>query len=471
MSVPDPRYHFNPLERRGILLGITPGQLASGCAAGVAALLVRVALGARVGTPAGAAIVLVGSALSLIPIGEATAMERAQVGCAWLLRKAGRTKLSDVPTEGRNLHPDDLDLSSTSSRSKASRTAPAGISIIERPVSSGGPPVGVVRDQRSGTLTAVIAVQGPPFSLLDPEDQSSCLEGWRSVLAALGRAGSPIARIQWLQRSTTESPSTQAVVPSPLSAVSPDAYRSFVTEATPLIERHDAWIALSVGSARVPRRRLALGQRSVDVLGRELRFVDGQLRSVDLRPTGPLELTALADLLAGKPGEPWPLALREGWSEIQADDSWHRTYWVSDWPRLDVGPNFLAPLLVAKANRRMSVVMAAVAPRSAVRQARSARTADVADTQLRMKAGFLPNARREKEAEGALRRELELADGHCDYRFSGYVTESAESLEALEAACAALEQAAQAARVELRCLYGRQAEAYSWTMPLCRGLR
>ncbi len=469
MSVPDPRYHFNPLERRGVLLGITPGQLAFACTAVVIAVLVRAAIGPRGGTPAGAAIALVGMALSLIPIGEATAVERAQVGGAWLMRKAGRTKLSDLPTTGRYLHNDGPNRFSTSFGLKAGRTAPAGISLVERSLSSGGPPVGVIRDQRASTLAAVLAVQGPPFSLLDPEDQSSCLEGWRSVLAALGRAGSPVARIQWLQRSTPESPATKVL--APLGAVSPDAYSSFVAEATPLIERHDAWIALSVGSSCASRRRLALEQRSVDILGRELRFVDGQLRSVDLRPTGPLELTALADLLAGKPGGPWPLALREGWSEIQADDSWHRTYWVSDWPRLDVGPNFLAPLLVAKANRRVSVVMTAVPPRSAMRQARSARTADAADTQLRLKAGFLPNARREKEAEGALRRELELADGHCDYRFSGYVTESAESLEALEASCAALEQAAQAARVELRCLYGRQAEAYSWTMPLCRGLR
>jgi hypothetical protein len=88
-----------------------------------------------------------------------------------------------------------------------------------------------------------------------------------------------------------------------------------------------------------------------------------------------------------------------------------------------------------------------------------------------MRAGFLSNARRDREAEGVLRREAELADGHCDYRFSGYVTETADSPDGLATACAALEQSAQASRVELRCLYGRQEEALSWTLPLCRGLR
>ena len=83
----------------------------------------------------------------------------------------------------------------------------------------------------------------------------------------------------------------------------------------------------------------------------------------------------------------------------------------------------------------------------------------------------MSSARRDRETEGAERREAELADGHCDYRFSGYVTESAETCDGLAVACAALEQAAQSALLDLRCLYGRQAEAYWWTLPLGRGLR
>jgi hypothetical protein len=34
-----------------------------------------------------------------------------------------------------------------------------------------------------------------------------------------------------------------------------------------------------------------------------------------------------------------------------------------------------------------------------------------------------------------------------------------------------MEQAARAAHLELRRLYGRQAEAFTWTLPLGRGLR
>ena len=69
-----------------------------------------------------------------------------------------------------------------------------------------------------------------------------------------------------------------------------------------------------------------------------------------------------------------------------------------------------------------------------------------------------------------MQRETELADGHGEYRFSGYITVSGGDRSELEAACAEMEQAARQSHLELRRLYGRQAEALTWTLPLGRGL-
>jgi hypothetical protein len=94
----------------------------------------------------------------------------------------------------------------------------------------------------------------------------------------------------------------------------------------------------------------------------------------------------------------------------------------------------------------------------------------MADEQLRRRAGFLTSARRRREAEGVLQREGELADGHGEYRFSGYVTVTAGDPEELAAACAEVEQSAHQAHLDLRRLYGQQAEGFTWTLPLARGL-
>ena len=167
----------------------------------------------------------------------------------------------------------------------------------------------------------------------------------------------------------------------------------------------------------------------------------------------------------------WPLAADEGWSSYRTDGAWHVTYWVAEWPRVEVGADFLAPLLLSPGCRRAAAVtMGPVGPAQAARQVESARTADLADEELRRRAGFVTTARRRREADGVVRREAELADGHAEYRFSGYLTVSAADPTALDTACAEVEQAASQAHLELRRLYGQQEESFTWTLPLARGL-
>jgi hypothetical protein len=244
------------------------------------------------------------------------------------------------------------------------------------------------------------------------------------------------------------------------------------------LQSHETWLVLSVGGGR----RAGGGERALEQLRRELRLLDGHLRNADLRSPGPLGLDALCELLAGayrrqlaalsspQRCRPWAMATDESWSALRADGTWHATYWIAEWPRLDVSPDFLTPLLLGEGRRTVSVLMAPVSADRAAREARAARAADVADEELRARAGFLPSARRGREAEGVLRRETELADGHAEYRFAGYVTVTGADRDDLEAACVEAQQAAQLSQLELCRLYGRQEEAFTWTLPLGRGL-
>jgi hypothetical protein len=159
------------------------------------------------------------------------------------------------------------------------------------------------------------------------------------------------------------------------------------------------------------------------------------------------------------------------WSCLRADATWHATYWVAEWPRTDTGPDFLGPLLLSSEVRRtMSVVMEPLGPIEASRKVEQARTADIADAELRRRGGFLATARRRREEEILERREVELADGHAHYRFSGYVTVNAGDQDALEEACGRVEQAAGQAGLEIRRCFGDQLEAFLCTLPLGRGL-
>jgi len=143
---------------------------------------------------------------------------------------------------------------------------------------------------------------------------------------------------------------------------------------------------------------------------------------------------------------------------------------VAQWPRRDVGASFLAPLLVSDVRRSLAVVMAPVGPGEAARRAEQARTAEIADAELRRRGGFLETARRRRQEEHLARREDELSEGHAQYRFSGYLTVTAEDERGLEDRCARTEQAAALADMELRRCYGDQVRAFTCTLPLGRGL-
>src|SRR5579864_9194967 len=168
---------------------------------------------------------------------------------------------------------------------------------------------------------------------------------------------------------------------------------------------------------------------------------------------------------------PWPLGVAPEWGRLRVDDTWHAAYWVSEWPRTDVGPDFLGSLLLtAEPGRVVSVVMRPLAPVEAARKSEQARTADIADGELRRRGGFLATARRRREEEVLSRREVELADGHAQFRFAGYVSIGASDPQELDDACGRIEQAAGRAGVELRRCYGEQLDAFMCTLPLCRGL-
>ena len=182
--------------------------------------------------------------------------------------------------------------------------------------------------------------------------------------------------------------------------------------------------------------------------------------------------TLAAGSVAAVAAHPWPMAVDAAWGCVRVDGTWHTTYWVAQWPRIDVGPDFLAPLLLLPDVRRsVAVTMEPVPPLVAARQAEQARLAVDADDELRRQGGYRITARRRRAQVGLVRREAELADGHADYRFAGYVTVTADDRTDLDEACRLVEQAAGQAGLVLRPCYGEQASAVAATLPFGTGLR
>jgi Putative type VII ESX secretion system translocon, EccE len=494
------RYRFGPLEQRGALGPLRFGQvaiLALGAALALAALYVS-----RDWLGMGVALALLGAAgaVVLAPVEGRTVEEWAPLAIRWGLRgkdeKRGYRSASPaagahVDAEGEARHefslPPELD----------------GLALLEAPY--GSERVGVIYDRAAGTYTAALAIRAGAFGLLDAAEQERKLEGWGSVMASLARDGSPVRRLQWIERtlpaqgdelaSYLQAERDRAV---PLDSGLVASYIELVESAAPTTQEHEILLALQVDERRGARelRRLGGGTKAAcELLLREAEGLAERLSIAEVTVFGLLRPRRLAEAIRdafdpfGRQGraraalgdpdregvEPalmGPLAEREGWSVYRTDSAHHATYWIAAWPRTDVGPAFLTPLLMqTTALRTVAVCIEPIPYSVAMRRAEAARTAEVAEEMARERQGFLTTARIRRRQQAAARREEELADGHAEMRFAGYVTVSAASPEELERTATDVEHAAALARLELVRLYGEQRSAFCFGLPLCRGLR
>ena len=490
-------YRFGPLERRGFVGALQPGQV--GCLAGacVAAVVVFRLAPSGLGFAAAVGLVGLGAALSFVPIHR-----RPLIG--WLPVVAsslrGRSFRSAAPTAGVTAA-----LSGEPSRRPISLpSCLERCELIAQRV--GDQDVGMLRDRGLGTLTAVVAVRVRAFGLLPTSEHEARLARWGQLLAGLARARTPVRRLQTLQRALPADgdglwrhffDSRDPTIPDDASASA--SYRSLLDDARQVTQDREILLAIQIDERRAwsraardaQLRRMDRDEQAQSVLLRELRAFVTRFQSTDAEVAGVLTseqyLAAIrnaydpyrrrrlgAESSDVVPGDLnfGPTAAERHWRSYTVDGACHRTYWIAQWPRLPVGPLFLTPLLLgAHAVHSVSVVFEPVAPERARRGAEAAITSDEADEELRTRRGFRTSAVQRRKQESAIRREEELASGHEEARFAGYVTVSARYEAELEDACAQVEHAAEQARLDLLPLWGEQDVGFvNGALPAARGL-
>src|SRR5262249_39738564 len=138
-----------------------------------------------------------------------------------------------------------------------------------------------------------------------------------------------------------------------------------------------------------------------------------------------------------------PMAVEGDWFRARVDDSVHRSYWVSSWPMLPVGADWLAPLLTAEGVvRTVTVVLEPVPLGAAAADANRQLTSIEADQEQKERHGFRLTARERRRHGDVQVRERELAEGHPMFRHIGIVTVTSQTPELLDEACSDVEQAA-----------------------------
>lgn len=466
-STDAPSVRFGRRERRGVLLGLGGAQLGVlGMGVGVAVTGVYSAGG--VGLVASAVLWLPLTVLALAGISGRPLVEWVPLCGLWVLRRltGGAREITRPVTRPELALP--------------------GLGSIPLAVT---PTLGaaLLVDRRGGAVVAVARVSGRGFVLDDPGTQALKVDGWGRALAALGRRRA-VRRVQLILRTTQCGETSvhrwwrENAVTGGSSAGS--VLAELMADASYATRRPEALLAIAL---RPPRGGLrGLGHSDVVTLEQELTSVADALRSADVDViawTTPVQVHALLrsayDPATRPPSDaadattaPPAMGVAESWTHFTTDGAVHATYWIAEWPRAEVHPGFLQPLVLSPDVVRTVTLIAEPLPIAAsLREIRRAKAEHTADAAQRGRIGQVEDESIRAELDDLLRREEELVAGHGDLRFTGLVTVSAPTLDELDAACSATEAAAARALCELRRLVGQQATAHlAATVPLTRGV-
>jgi hypothetical protein len=511
-------YRFAPHPGGGVLLGLRLPQL-GGLLLGAGLALPAL----RSGGPAGLALAILAfmaaAAAVLVPVRGQTLQQWAPIGVRYLLGRVGgaarfrsqRAQLGHLIAlpDGGQLDP----------RPPAPPTAlPAELAELEllevQLARYEHAHLGVAKDRRAHTYTATVRVSGRAFALLGPEEREACLEQYGAVLAALARDDSPVRRVCWTERTLPGD--ADALGRYLLDGKRPHAsledppdelvsYLQLIGRAGDVAEEHELLFSLQVDARRPAARRpiARLGGGDLGALA-VLASATGQLIELldeaGITVIGVLTRAGLAACIrAGY--DPWgqrqrerqlqPASPRTGiaphaaaaaardehWGHLAADGALHCTLWAAEWPRIDVRALFLQPLLMdTRVTRTVAMVMELVGPARATRRAERAATETATEQSLRSRVGQRTTQRQAQRDHAAEQRERELAEGHAAVRYAAYVTVSvpatlADPLDELEAAVSRIELEAKRAPLRLERMWGQQAEAFTYSLPLARGLR
>lgn len=484
-------YYFGPLERRRFFLGLSKPTTVLALVGLFVCIAVMMAGASGLGLLLGL-LVVSAAALTLLPIGSRNLGEWAPVIAGHLIRRAdGTTRWrSATPTNGATV----------ADPAEALDMPPGleGVRVVA--VDDGTGEVGMLLD--GDRPVGVLTVTGRAFALLDGHEQDRLVSGWGEFLAACAEHGSTLERVQWVDVS---GPSDTGLLTAyaereaaPLNDAAAASYHELVS-GQQVTQARDSVFVFRWNPARMRRQAKAHGggqTGALTVARQQLAHMADRLRRAGFTvgaPPAPRELARLLRVAADPaerqasatraalgldagvaPEAAWPLAADEGWTTHRTDSAHHRTMWAEELPRRDQRADWLVPLLAwtpdGLAGRAVAAVFEPMDRLASIREVERANVSDEADLGFRARFGFRTTRRRERETEQLTAREDELSHGAAVVRASVYVTVSAPEAEALEQVQADAQIAAAEANIRLRSLVGQQDIAWTYTLPLARGL-
>ena len=396
MSSTGQRYRFGPLERRGLIGSLRAPQVVA-IALGLTGAVVLMR------TLSGGAGIVSALALALAAVGVLLLAHRRSIGRGVA---AGR----HPPRRPPSSRPAQIRIGRASSRSAPGKRRPAR---AHRRAAGPGPPPRTARRSVPGRTGR--RDQGPQDTHVHGRRSRSesrrsgfSIEPNRKAGKPDGAASSPVSRAR-APRSAGSSGSSAPCPPTATRSVATSARRGIATRrrstrcrcsptsssraprprSRPITSSSSASRSMrsspggrsnapEASKARMPARAAcccASSRRSPSDWPPRTSRSSGALRPGTLASAfrvafDPWSRPGLARLAAADPerdgideAAAWPTATENSWGIYRTEGAFHATYWISGWPRIEVGAAFLSPLLLhAQMVRAIGVTIEPISP-------------------------------------------------------------------------------------------------------------
>ena len=325
-------WHFGPPSRRSFAFGLTHFQVSLGSGTAVFGFVLLVVFGWRAAWPLTCSAAVAGF------LGFGVVADRRVD--AWIYPLTGWVRTVVL---GRR-------------RWQANTSEPAGeltvvqlppevagwkvVSISSRGDGGGGLEFGVLRHSSSRLWVAVCRVQARSFLLLDQGEKEARIGAWGSGLASFAQHGSPVSRLQWIERVALarDALDDQFAYLNTHRRVGPAAghYDQLLAAALDGGFVHETYVVLQItaGSAgRQIRDSTREAGWSADVgafivLRRQVHQLARVLEGLDVEPLTGVGINRLirtqydpfADETSGLGDRPWPVETEAGWGFVS--DGW-----------------------------------------------------------------------------------------------------------------------------------------------------
>lgn len=500
-------YRLGPRSTRGLFGYITAIQAVTVGGGAIAAIGLLASSHSVLVLIAAAAIAVAGVLAAFWPVANRTVAQWAPVHLGYAVRAAIGALRWNSPAVGAGVRLDER------GELQYPRALPAplrGVEIIgaRRP----GGEVGLVFDRGARTLCAVLRVRLRSFGLLSDADQERRLASFGALQNELASEGSPVQRLMLIKRTVPRNSNELAAYLNEQSGGrinSPSVRAMFevIEEGDELAREHEVFVVVQLpaaGMTRSVRRRLSEAEQrdhagaeaaaQLDAIARHLEASEITIKSVD----GALTPRALArmikdsfdpfgrllrdrrDLFAPAsaglhPSHAWPVSTTDFRDRYRADSADHIVWHIQEWPKVPVTAGFMQPLTLRPdlPVHTIAIVMEPIPTGRAMREAERRRVSDEAATQTRAKMRQIETSEHRARAEQGDREEREIAAGLSSWRWEAYICASAPAgdEDQIDHAVRQIESACTRSFMLPTRLYGEQERAFTWCLPLCRGLR